>query len=198
MEFLENRRSWEKQKPPENRQKSGLFWASPFTMHLVCTLSRIMKKTRRAPDYSSNLCPPKIWSIWLFEGRSWACFLFFFLYKRPKNTPKKSDRSYFRRAQIRWVIWRLFKNAKVTPTPHIQGENMNKNLDNIWPQMLQNKANSTVLPPHFVHIFTFYVGVGVSSRFPRIIRNLPKTSLINSGIWFIKLRILVRIHPRQV
>ena len=38
MEFLENRRSWENQKPPENRQKSGLFWASPFTMHLVCTL----------------------------------------------------------------------------------------------------------------------------------------------------------------
>ena len=38
VEFLENRRSWENQKPPENRQKSGLFWASPFTMHLVCTL----------------------------------------------------------------------------------------------------------------------------------------------------------------
>ena len=38
MEFPENRRSWENQKPPENRQKSGLFWASPFTMHLVCTL----------------------------------------------------------------------------------------------------------------------------------------------------------------
>ena len=38
MEFLENRRSWENQKPPENRQKSGLFWASPFTMHLVWTL----------------------------------------------------------------------------------------------------------------------------------------------------------------
>ena len=38
MEFLENRRSWENQEPPENRQKSGLFWASPFTMHLVCTL----------------------------------------------------------------------------------------------------------------------------------------------------------------
>ena len=37
-EFLENRRSWENQKPPENRQKSGLFWASPFTMHLVFTL----------------------------------------------------------------------------------------------------------------------------------------------------------------
>ena len=29
MEFLENRRSWENQKPRQNRQKSGLFWASP-------------------------------------------------------------------------------------------------------------------------------------------------------------------------
>ena len=38
MEFLENRRSRENQKPPESRQKSGLFWASPFTMRLVCTL----------------------------------------------------------------------------------------------------------------------------------------------------------------
>ena len=37
MELLENRRSWENQRPPENCQKSGLFWASPFTMHLVCT-----------------------------------------------------------------------------------------------------------------------------------------------------------------
>ena len=38
VEFLESRRSWENQKPPENRQKSGLFWPSPFTMRLVCTL----------------------------------------------------------------------------------------------------------------------------------------------------------------
>ena len=38
VEFLENRRSWENQKPPANRQKSGLFWASPFTMHLVLRL----------------------------------------------------------------------------------------------------------------------------------------------------------------
>ena len=38
VEFLHSRRSWENQKPPENRQKMGLFWASPFTMHLVCTL----------------------------------------------------------------------------------------------------------------------------------------------------------------
>ena len=33
-----NKRSWENQKPQENRQKRGLCWASPFTMHLVCTL----------------------------------------------------------------------------------------------------------------------------------------------------------------
>ena len=63
--------------------------------------------TRRAPDYSSNLCPPKIWSIWLFQG-----VLLGLSYK--KNNRKeaqthpleKSDRSYFRRAQIRWVVWR--------------------------------------------------------------------------------------------
>ena len=38
VEFLESKRSSENQNPPENRQKSGLFWASPFTMQLVCTL----------------------------------------------------------------------------------------------------------------------------------------------------------------
>ena len=38
VEFIENRRSWENQRPPENRQINGLFWASPLTMHLVCTL----------------------------------------------------------------------------------------------------------------------------------------------------------------
>ena len=38
VEFLENKWSRGKQKPPENRQKSGLLWASPFTMHLVWTL----------------------------------------------------------------------------------------------------------------------------------------------------------------
>ena len=37
VEFQENSRSWENQKPQENCQKSGLFWASPFTMHLVWT-----------------------------------------------------------------------------------------------------------------------------------------------------------------
>ena len=44
VEFLENGRSSENQKPPENRQKSGLFWASPFTM---CTTSlHILNKSR--------------------------------------------------------------------------------------------------------------------------------------------------------
>ena len=48
VEFLKSRRSWENQKPPENRQKSGLFWASPFTMHLVWTLLETMVNSRRS------------------------------------------------------------------------------------------------------------------------------------------------------
>ena len=55
MEFLENRRSWENQKPPENRQKSGLFWASPFTMHLVCTLLIIQISVRKSSDQKSEI-----------------------------------------------------------------------------------------------------------------------------------------------
>ena len=54
MEFLENRRSWENQKPPENRQKSGLFWASPFTMHLVCTLLIISRTIGPVPHRVSR------------------------------------------------------------------------------------------------------------------------------------------------
>ena len=47
VEFLENRRSWENQKPPENHQKSGLFWASPFTMRLVYTQ---LKQESQTPE----------------------------------------------------------------------------------------------------------------------------------------------------
>ena len=52
VEFLENRRSWENQKLPENRQKNGLFWASPFTMHLVCTL--LIPDCPRKPGVTSK------------------------------------------------------------------------------------------------------------------------------------------------
>ena len=31
------------------------------------------------------------------------------------------------------VLFVLFRNMLVTPTPHIQGKNMNKHLDKIWP-----------------------------------------------------------------
>ena len=64
------------------------------------------KMIRRAPDYSSNLCPPKIWSIWLFKGVFWGLLYKKKNRKQPKTPLKKSYRSYFRRAQIRWVIWR--------------------------------------------------------------------------------------------
>ena len=38
----------------------------------------------------------------------------------------------------------------MTPAPHIQGKTMNKHLDKVWPKMLQNKANSTVLGAIFL------------------------------------------------
>ena len=53
-----------------------------------------------------------------FLGVFWACFLLFFLYKRPPKHPlKKSYRSYFRRAQIRWVIWRS-SSFRIGPARH--------------------------------------------------------------------------------
>ena len=53
-----------------------------FIFYLICNV-------RRPPDYSSNLCPPEIWSIWFFQG----VFLGL-LYKkkkgsRPKTPPQK-------------------------------------------------------------------------------------------------------------
>ena len=36
LESLEKKRTWEYQIPPENCQKSGLCWASPFAMHSSC------------------------------------------------------------------------------------------------------------------------------------------------------------------
>ena len=50
------------------------------------------------------------------------------------------------------------RNTLVTPAPHIQVKNMNKRLDNIWPQMLQNKANSAVLEPYFCSYFCLVCG----------------------------------------
>ena len=43
------------QKPPENRQKSGLFWASPFTMHLVCTLSKQLSQRSLQDMFPRNV-----------------------------------------------------------------------------------------------------------------------------------------------
>ena len=67
-------------------------------------------------DYSSNLCPPKIWSIWLFQGELLGLSFKKTTGRRPKSTPlEKSYRSYFRRAQIRWVIWRSSTPLSYTP-----------------------------------------------------------------------------------
>ena len=37
VEFQENKRCWENQEPRKSPEK-WIFWPSPFTMHLVCTL----------------------------------------------------------------------------------------------------------------------------------------------------------------
>ena len=74
----------------------------------------IPSKNRRRPDYSSNLCPPKIWSIWLFWGFLLGPLPVLFLVEKAQKHPlKKSYRSYFRRAQIRWVIWPSSKKVSI-------------------------------------------------------------------------------------
>ena len=55
VEFLENRWSWENQKPPEKRQKSGLFWASPFTMHLVKADKNLVKNDQNFHEKEGTL-----------------------------------------------------------------------------------------------------------------------------------------------
>ena len=45
VELLENKRSSENQRPPENHHKSGLLRALPFTMHLFCTSLILAKQT---------------------------------------------------------------------------------------------------------------------------------------------------------
>ena len=49
LELLENRRAWEHQKLPASRQKSGLFWASPFTVHPICRV-----KAPEFPEFPKN------------------------------------------------------------------------------------------------------------------------------------------------
>ena len=67
VEFLEHRRSCENQKPPENRQKSGLFWASFFRMHLVCTLLITFSREKM---HTPSLPPPLVFGQKaFFRGR---------------------------------------------------------------------------------------------------------------------------------
>ena len=73
-----------------------------------CMLSfsqRGIGNARRAPDYSSNLCPPKTFAILPFRaglGPPSCCFSYI---KGPKHPLKKSYSRRFGRTEIRWVIW---------------------------------------------------------------------------------------------
>ena len=74
-----------------NRNLKGLVFLSPIDERQITHL----------------ICARLKYDLYDFLGVFWACFLFFFLYKKALKHPlRKSYRSYFRRAQIRWVIWR--------------------------------------------------------------------------------------------
>ena len=69
--------------------------------------------TTRPPDCSSNLCPPKIFAIWLFWGGGVLGLVpvVFLINRRPKTPPEKSYSKCFRRTQSRWVIWWSSNNS---------------------------------------------------------------------------------------
>ena len=68
-------------------------------------------KVRRPPDYSSNLCPPKTFAIWLLGGCLGLPSCCFSAIKGPKHPLKKSYSKIFRRIQIWWVIWQSSKDS---------------------------------------------------------------------------------------
>ena len=74
-------------------------------------------KSRRPPDYSSNLCPPETFAIWPFVGCFGPLSCCFSYTKGPNDPLKKSYSKCLRRTQIRWVIWRASKIPILTP-PH--------------------------------------------------------------------------------
>ena len=60
------------------------------------------------------------------------------------------------------------RNTLVTPAPHIQRKTMNKHLDKIWPQTLQNKANLAIWGP-YLFLFIFWPcmwGLGLQKESP--------------------------------
>ena len=71
--------------PKRDLQGKGVQFRNPETIHE----NQAIRENRRRPDYSSNLCPPKIWSIWLFRGCFGPASCSFSCRKGPKTPPKK-------------------------------------------------------------------------------------------------------------
>ena len=87
-------------KPPLRDPLRGRFLSQRLSVLLplfICPLKLSLRiagcletqKASRPPDYSSNVCPPKAFAIWLFEGcfgppSSWFSYI-----QRPKTPPKK-------------------------------------------------------------------------------------------------------------
>ena len=60
---------------------------------------------RRPPDYSSNLCPPETFAIWLLGGVLGLLPVVSSDIKGPKQPLKKSYSKCRKRTLIRWAIW---------------------------------------------------------------------------------------------
>ena len=112
LDFLENKRSWENQSP----QKIGLFWASPFTMHILCTLLKILQSNYSlwAPFLHSitkpRTTPIAILAINLDHGLSFA----------GEETQTMVWVSFSLKMYSTFEFWR-FKFSMVCEFPHFMG-----------------------------------------------------------------------------
>ena len=77
-----------------------------LTLNIKLSGKNTVTYARRQPDYSSNLCPPKTFAIWLFLGGVLGLLYKKTTGRRPKTPRKKSYSKCFRWTQIGRVIWR--------------------------------------------------------------------------------------------
>ena len=90
------------------------------------------------------------------------------------------------------------KCASDPPPPHIQGKNMNKNLDKIWPKMLKNKANSAVSGPYFCSYVCLVCGgrgFKMIPRSPSICREGERPEPVKASL---ELLLVARNSPNAV
>ena len=85
--FLGSVRGFLRRIPAKSREEFGKYFPESRNA-LITTI-------RRPPDYSSNLCPPKLFAIWLFRG-CFGPFMYDNNRKEAQKTPQKSYSKCFR------------------------------------------------------------------------------------------------------